>query len=185
MAAIISRGMGWGGEDHGNGFPDKGPVDDELWRQVGTLDFHGVARGYTDPATCASANSTAPCYIPLDQVSNIQTISFITRAMVALGYWTQQPDNDASLYPNITAASGHRQDIITYYRYLGAVAREQRELGDHPAQPLMTAAGGAQATPATTDHHTPDAGRGGHLLPAPPGVHEPARLLHRIPQRPA
>lgn len=120
MAALIARSMGWGNEDHGNSFPDRGPVDDELWRQVGTLDFYGVARGYSDAATCASAGTTAPCYIPLDSVSNVQTISFITRAMVRLGYWTQQSDNP-SLYPNIPADSGHRTDLATYVHYLGAI----------------------------------------------------------------
>jgi hypothetical protein len=120
MAALISRSIGWGNEDHGNTFPDRGPVDDELWRQVGNLDFYGVARGYSDSATCASANTTAPCYLPLDEVTQVQTISFITRAMVRIGYWTPQGDNQ-SLYPNVPASSGHRVDLATYVHYLGAV----------------------------------------------------------------
>ena len=62
----------------------------------------------------------APCYGPTDNVLYAQVISFITRGMVAKGYWTQQPDN-AALFPNIPADSGHRQDIATYVHYVGAL----------------------------------------------------------------
>ena len=89
-------------------------VDGELWNAVGILGAKGVAKGYTDGATCAPAN--APCYAPRDNVLFAQTISFITRAMVQKGYWTQATSDDGSVYPNIPQASGHRLDFVTYTR---------------------------------------------------------------------
>jgi hypothetical protein len=109
MAALIARAMGWDAEDHGNHFLDRGSVDVDLWRNVGTLAFYNVARGFPDGT-----------YKPTAPVLNAQVISFITRAMVAKGYWQPQPD-DPALYPNVPAASGHRKDLITYYTHAGAV----------------------------------------------------------------
>ena len=117
MAALIARAMGWDAEDHGNPFPDRGPVDGDLWRNVGTLAYYNVARGYQDGK-----------YRPTNPVLYAQTISFITRAMVTKGYWAQQPDNPA-LYANVPAASGHREDIATYYTHAGALP------GTNPAAP--------------------------------------------------
>ena len=37
MAALIARAVGWDLEDQGNGFSDRNGVDDNLWRNVGTL----------------------------------------------------------------------------------------------------------------------------------------------------
>ena len=109
MAALIARAMGWDAEDHGNRFPDRGNVDDDLWRNVGTLAYYNVARGYQDGK-----------YRPTAPVLNAQVISFVTRPMVAQGYWTPQPD-DSGLYPNVPAGSGHREDLATYVAYAGAV----------------------------------------------------------------
>jgi hypothetical protein len=109
MAALIARTMGWEAEDHGNRFPDRGTVDANLWRNVGTLAARNVARGYADGT-----------YDPTGKVLYAQVISFITRAMVAQQVWQAQPDNPA-LYPNIPASSGHRQDLATYTHYVGAV----------------------------------------------------------------
>ncbi len=100
----------WAGEDHGNSFTDRGPVDNELWRDVGTLAYYNVALGYSDGT-----------YQPTEPVLYAQMISFIARAMVRKGFWQQQPD-DPALYPNIPAASGHRQDLVTYARYTGPVS---------------------------------------------------------------
>jgi alpha-tubulin suppressor-like RCC1 family protein len=119
MAALIARPLGWDLEDHGNGFSDQGAVDGNLWRNVGALAFYNVARGYK-AETCAALGVAAPCYGPTDEVLYAQVISFITRGMVAKGYWTQQPE-DASLYPNIPTDSGHRQDLTTYVHYAGAL----------------------------------------------------------------
>ncbi len=109
MAALIARAMRWDMEDHATPFPDRGTVDDALWRNVGTLAYYGVAKGYGDGT-----------YGPLNQVLNIQTIAFIARAMVARGYWRRQ-DDDPRLHPNIPASSGHRGDIATYIRYAGPI----------------------------------------------------------------
>jgi hypothetical protein len=85
-------------------------VDDNLWRNVGTLAFYGVARGYPDGT-----------YKPTAPVLHAQVISFITRAMVARGSWQPETADDPALYPNITVASGHRMDVLTYYRNAGAL----------------------------------------------------------------
>ncbi|CAA9589338.1 MAG: hypothetical protein AVDCRST_MAG88-4557, partial [uncultured Thermomicrobiales bacterium] len=109
MAALIARAMCWDNESHRNAFPDQGSVDPKLWNNVGTLAHYNVARGYPDGT-----------YKPTANVLYAQTISFITRAMVAKGYWIQQPDNRL-LYPNVPAGSGHREDIVTYVHYTGAI----------------------------------------------------------------
>jgi len=109
MAALIARAMGWDAEEHGNPFADRGPVDADLWRNVGTLAYHNVARGYGDGT-----------YDPTASVLAAQTISFITRAMVEKGYWQFQPDNGA-LYTNVPASSGHRVDLATYVHYVGGL----------------------------------------------------------------
>jgi hypothetical protein len=120
MAALIARAMVWDTESHPNTFTDQGSVDPDLWRNVGTLAFRTVARGYTDTATCGSAGVAPPCYLPTDNVTYVQAIAFITRAMVASGAWSQQPDS-ASIYPNVPASSGHRADLATYAYYIGPI----------------------------------------------------------------
>ena len=109
MAALIVRTMGWGAENPTNPFNDRDGVDAELWRAIAILAAHGVAQGYAD----GTYGTTSP-------VLNIQVISFITRAMVDQGYWTMPPDVNG-LYPNVAAASGHRQDVVTYVHYAGAM----------------------------------------------------------------
>ena len=109
MAALIVRAMGWGAETPANPFSDRNDVDDELWRSVAILAEHQVAKGYGD----GTYGTTSP-------VLNAQVISFITRAMVAKGYWQPQPD-DGTTYPNVPASSGHRQDLVTYVHYAGLV----------------------------------------------------------------
>lgn len=114
VAALIARAMDWEAETGTNPFLDRcapalGCVDDELWRDVGTLNRHDVARGYPDGT-----------YDPFGNVLNIQVVSFVSRAMVAKGYWQAQPER-ADLYPNVPAASGARADLATYYFYVGAL----------------------------------------------------------------
>lgn len=120
MAALIARGMVWDGESHTNPFNDQSGVDPDLWRNVGTLAFRSVARGYTDTATCAAVRVAPPCYLPTDNVTYVQAIAFIARAMIAQGAWQQQADDGVS-YPNVPASSGHRADLSTYVHYIGAV----------------------------------------------------------------
>jgi len=126
MAALIARGVDWELQDWGNPFTDKcdppgsgsNCVDDALWRNVGTLNHYNVARGYTDPATCAPAG--VPCYDPRASVLYAQSISFITRAMVTKGYWAQQPTN-TGIYGGVLNGTGHEQDATTYCHYVGPV----------------------------------------------------------------
>ncbi len=110
----------WAGEDHGNSFTDRGTVDDELWRDVGTLAYYGVAHGYGDGT-----------FGPTDPVLAVQVISFITRAMVRKGFWQQQPDDPAT-YPNVAASTGHRSDVATYARYVGPLPDTSDRTQDFP-----------------------------------------------------
>ncbi|HEY8600867.1 MAG TPA: S8 family serine peptidase [Thermomicrobiales bacterium] len=108
MAALIVRALGWEGENQPNPFSDRNGVDDGLWRSVATLAAYDVARGYGDGT-----------YGTLDPVLQIQTIAFITRAMVREGRWVAQSDNPA-LFPAIPDSSGHREDLATFVHYAGA-----------------------------------------------------------------
>jgi hypothetical protein len=81
----------WDCEDWGNDFTDRGGLDGNLWRNVGTLQHYQVAFGY-DGAACADRGVPSPCYGPTEAVSYAQTIAFITRAMIAKGYWVAQPN---------------------------------------------------------------------------------------------
>lgn len=107
IAGLVVRATGWDGEDWGNTFADRGDVDGDLWRNVGTLAHYGVARGYADGT-----------FQPTTAVNRVQVISLITRAMVAKGEWQLRSD-DGTRYPNIPASSGHRQDLATYVAYAG------------------------------------------------------------------
>ena len=119
MAALIVRAMGWGGQKPAaNAFTDRNGVDDELWQDIGILAAHGVAKGYGDGAY----GTTSP-------VLNAQVVSFITRAMVNKGYWQFQAD-DGTVYPNVAADSGHRQDLVTYVHYAGAVRGADNTTGN-------------------------------------------------------
>lgn len=126
MAALIARSNGWDAEDHGNTFPDRNGVDDELWREVGTLAYRQIALGYADGT-----------YNPTGPVLNVQVLLFISRAMVARGAWDQQPD-DPALYPNLPAGSdkerADRRDVATYVHYVGSVPGTA-----DPNQPWATA----------------------------------------------
>ncbi len=127
MAALIVRAMGWGNEDWGNAFADRGQTGDDLWRNVGTLAHYGVTRGYD------GVN-----FGPTDEISQVQVIAFITRAMVAKGYWTPVTVDTPGLYADVTVAPGLRFDVLTYHMYAGAVP------GTAPNQGY--AAAGAPAT---------------------------------------
>jgi len=103
VAGFVARLFGWSNEDHGNSFTDKGSVDDDLWRNAGTLAFYDVARGYRDGT-----------YDPTGNVLHAQAVSFVSRAMIRKGYWTLQADN-GTYYSAVPTASGHRQDAVTFY----------------------------------------------------------------------
>ena len=112
-AAFITRAVGWDTEDwRDQDFPDRGVIDDDLWRNVRTLAHHRVALGYADGT-----------YNPTGAVLHEQVIIFITRAMLAKGYWVEQPDTGA--YPNLPNASAReqadRRSVATYIHYAGAL----------------------------------------------------------------
>ncbi len=48
--------------------------------------------------------------------------------MITKGYWDLQADGGG--YPNVPAASGHRQDIATFVRYAGALPDSPNTGGD-------------------------------------------------------
>jgi len=126
-AALVGRTLGFTSSPvSGNTFPDRcdangqNCIDDELWGFVAALAANGIAQGYSDAATCASAGTTAPCYLPRDQVARVQMISFISRAFVAKGFWTKATV-DTGVYANVPASSGARLDLVTFVNNAGAL----------------------------------------------------------------
>jgi streptogramin lyase len=136
MAALIARAMpagpdtpptmltppgclvadSWDCEDWGNTFTDQSG-DPNLWRNAGTLQHYGVALGYTQQ-DCERKGRTYPCYGPTDPVSHAQTIAFVTRAMIAKGYWVAQPDAPLPYtgVPGVLAT-----EVRTFHFYTGGV----------------------------------------------------------------
>jgi hypothetical protein len=107
----------WDCEDWGTNFSDRGGVDPNLWRNAGALQHYGVALGY-GANVCAAKGVAAPCFGPNDEVTYAQTISFITRAMIAKGYWAAQP-NAPLPYGGVPAA--HQPDVRTFRFYTGGI----------------------------------------------------------------
>ncbi len=120
MAVLIVRAMGWSGDQQPNPFNDGGALSPELWAAVATLAAKPYPCGKPTPCLVATGYGGGK-FGPNDKVLHAQTISFITRAMVARGTWQLQPDNDPGLYPSVAIASGHRQDVLTYYHYAGVL----------------------------------------------------------------
>jgi hypothetical protein len=127
MPSAIIPGQTWDWEDWGNPFSDRGGLDINLWRNVGTLHHYGVANGY-DQNGCAARGVAYPCFGPTDQVLEVQVIAFISRAMVNNGRWAWQPST-CSHYAGVTAA---RQEICTYVAYAGGISFSQSD-GYRPA----------------------------------------------------
>jgi len=126
-AALVGRTLGFSSSPvSGNTFPDRcdangqNCIDDELWGFVASFAANGIAQGYSDAATCASAGTTAPCYLPRDQVARVQMISFISRAFVAKGFWVKATV-DTGVYANVPASSGARLDLVTFVNNAGAL----------------------------------------------------------------
>jgi len=86
-------------------FSDIGVVDPGLQRDIRTLAHYNVARGYGDGT-----------YHPTDNVIYAASISLISRAMIAHGYW--QPQNTGSC-PGVP--TDHCQDVMTYSYYTAGV----------------------------------------------------------------
>jgi hypothetical protein len=138
MAALIARAMpagsgtptngtlappaclvagSWDCEDWGTRFTDPGGIDPNLWRNAGTLQHYQVAFGYT-AQDCERRGRAFPCYGPTDPVSHAQTIAFITRAMVAKGYWVMQP---AAPLPYQGVPDVLATEVRTFHYYAGAI----------------------------------------------------------------
>jgi hypothetical protein len=113
--ACLVAGM-WDCEVWGNNFTDSGGIDANLWRNAGTLQHYGVALGYT-AADCAARGRAFPCFGPTDPVTYAQTISFITRALVAKGIWQPQPGMS---HPYSGVPAAHEADVRTFYHYTQA-----------------------------------------------------------------
>jgi probable HAF family extracellular repeat protein len=112
-AALIARAVGWDAESWTDAdFPDRGDVDDDLWRNVRTLAHYGVALGYADST-----------YNPTGAVLHQQVILFIARALIAKGAWTERPDTNP--YPNLPNATARDQAdsraVATFVYYAGAI----------------------------------------------------------------
>jgi probable HAF family extracellular repeat protein len=107
----------WDCEDWGTAFTDPGGITPSLWRNAGTLQHYGVALGYT-AQDCERKGRSFPCYGPTDPVSHAQTIAFITRAMIAKGYWQPQPDAPLSYVgvPGVLAT-----EVRTFHHYTGGI----------------------------------------------------------------
>lgn len=116
MAALIVRSFGWNTAScPAMAFTDRQGIVQELWDNVCVLADYGVALGYR-PASCAERNLAYPCFGPLDRVTHVQTIAFITRAMVRMGYWQNQPPRPG-LYGGVLDGTGHEVDVATYLYY--------------------------------------------------------------------
>jgi hypothetical protein len=115
IAALLVRAFGWDtGQPSGPApFADLDGVDPELQRAIAILAQRGIAQGYGDGT-----------YGPADEVTHAQAISLIARSMVQAGYWQQvtAAEDDGTFYPNVTAASGHRYDLLTFIKYAGTIA---------------------------------------------------------------
>jgi hypothetical protein len=132
MASFVARVFGWQKEFHANVFPDKcdqdgiNCVDDELWNNVAALADYGVVGGYTDQATCASAGTTAPCYLPRDPVKRVQVLSIVARAFIKApdlrptGFWDRLPA-DTNQFTNVPDTGTQRSDLTTYVTNAGHV----------------------------------------------------------------
>ena len=133
VAAFIARVFGWEAEFHGNTFPDKcdpaglqGCVDDRLWNDVAALKDYGVVGGYTDPATCQSGGTTAPCYLPRESVLRLQVVSIVARAFTKTpdlrptGTWDRLAAVNGQ-YTNVPDAGTQRSDLATYRANAGPI----------------------------------------------------------------
>jgi hypothetical protein len=132
VAAFVARVFGWQREFHANTFPDRcdpsgaNCVDDELWNNVAALKDYGVVGGYTDPATCQAAGTTAPCYLPRDPVKRVQVASIVARAFIknpdlrSTGFWDRL-DANATQYTNVPDEGTQRSDLTTFRANAGPV----------------------------------------------------------------
>jgi hypothetical protein len=107
----------WDCEAWGNDFTDQQGLAPALWRNVAALRHYEVAFGYTQ-ADCAARGLLFPCYAPTAPVSYVETITFITRAMIAKGYWFAQP---GAPQPHAGVPAVFNAPVATYQYYTGGI----------------------------------------------------------------
>ncbi len=113
-----------------NNFTDRNGLDGNLWRNIGALQHYGVTVGYT-AQDCASKGQTFPCFGPTNPVTYAETITFITSAMVAKGYWAMQPN---APQPNAGVPTVFAPFVATFQFYTAGA-------GGVPAPPANWSAG--------------------------------------------
>jgi hypothetical protein len=96
-------------------FTDQWSAGEHLGRDVGTLAHYGVAQGYGDGR-----------FGPNEPVTYAQTIALITRAMLARGYWVEQPNEPLPPTMLATVPIEHLADLRTFAHYT-------QQLGGVPA----------------------------------------------------
>jgi CSLREA domain-containing protein len=120
-AGLIARAFGWDKETHQNPFPDKcdpnnpaNCIDNELWNDVASLAFYGVAQGFPTNE-----------FRPYDPVVHGQVVSFVVRSLNYIDGdkpdWNTITVDDPTVYPGVPAGSGHRLDLVTYVTNAGLV----------------------------------------------------------------
>jgi len=101
-------------------------VDDELWNTVAALADYGVVGGDTDAATCAALGTTAPCYLPRENILRVQVVGIVARAFTKapdlrpIGFWDRLAAV-TSQYTNVPDAGTQRSDLATYRANAGPV----------------------------------------------------------------
>ena len=120
-AGLIARAFGWDKETHANPFPDRcdpnnpaNCIDTELWNDVASLAFYGVAQGFPTNE-----------FRPYDPVVHGQVVSFVVRSLNYIDGdkpdWNTVTADDPTVYPGVPASSGHRLDLVTFVTNAGLV----------------------------------------------------------------
>jgi streptogramin lyase len=106
--------------------PQRGCIKETDWAVIGYMTYIGVVRGYGDGT-----------FRPAEPLLNAHTISLISRAMVARGFWQPQPAPPGLFAGSVPAV--HAGDVATYLHYVGAI----------PGAPASAAAWDGWLQPAT------------------------------------
>ena len=128
IAAFIARAFGWERQQHAAPFPDRcdptggACVDDARWNAVGALADYGVVAGEADAATCEASGTTAPCYLPREDVLRLQVVSLVARAFAngPSAPWSRLAAV-AGQYANVPDGGTQRSDLATYRANAGPV----------------------------------------------------------------
>ncbi len=105
-AVVLVRAMALPSRAGVRDFSDRGSTDEETWAAVRLLADRGIARGFPDGT-----------FQPMESLTRQQAISFISRSLVALDQWQQQPTS--ALFSDV--AADHAADVATYVHYVGTI----------------------------------------------------------------